>query len=94
MTDKAKKVISLYVQSIVNDNKDIFEDVLFNGVTSDMDKDRIYAKMILNSLSFSTELAVQIILTLLDDADILAVTSDERLLQKLALKLHTDIFEK
>lgn len=50
--------------------------------------------MILNSLSFSTELAVQIILTLLDDADILTITSDERLLQKLALNLHTDIFEK
>lgn len=46
MTDKASKFISSYVQSVVNDNKEHFEEILLNGVTSEMDKDRIFVKMI------------------------------------------------
>ena len=36
MTEQASKVISTYVQSVVNDNKNQFEDVLMSGVTTDM----------------------------------------------------------
>ena len=93
MTDKASKFISAYVQSVVDDNKGCFEEVLLNGVTSDMDKDRIFVKMINNSISSSANLAVQIILSLLDESNILTITSDEKLLQKLSLKLYTDISE-
>lgn len=93
MTDKASKFISSYVQSVVDDNKGCFEEVLLNGVTSDMDKDRIFVKMINNSISLSANLAVQIILSLLDESNILTITSDEKLLQKLSLKLYTDISE-
>ena len=93
MTDKASKFISSYVQSVVNDNKEHFEEILLNGVTSEMDKDRIFVKMINNSISLSTNIAVQIILNLLDDSNVLPITSDEHLLQKLSLKLYTDISE-
>lgn len=93
MTDKASKFISAYVQSVVNDNKEHFEEILLNGVTPEMDKDRIFVKMINNSIYLSTNIAVQIILNLLDDSNVLPITSDEHLLQKLSLKLYTDISE-
>ena len=46
MTDKAKELISLYVQSVVQDSNSQFEDILMNNVTSDMNKDQIYVNMI------------------------------------------------
>lgn len=81
------------MQSVVNDNKEHFEEILLNGVTPEMDKDRIFVKMINNSISLSANIAVQIILNLLDDSNVLPITSDEHLLQKLSLKLYTDISE-
>ena len=94
MTDKAKELISLYVQSVVQDSNSQFEDILMNNVTSDMNKDQIYVNMILNSITLSTDLATQIVLDLLDSSGIIDITSDERLLQKLALRLHTDNLKK
>jgi hypothetical protein len=91
MTDKAKELISLYVQSVVQDSNSQFEDILMNNVTSDMNKDQIYVNMILNSITLSTDLATQIVLDLLESSGIIDITSDERLLQKLALRLHTDL---
>ena len=94
MTDKAKELISLYVQSVVQDSNSHFEDILMNNVTSDMNKDQIYVNMILNSITLSTDLATQIVLDLLESSGIIDITSDERLLQKLALRLHTDNLKK
>lgn len=94
MTDKAKELISLYVQSAVQDSNSQFEDILMNNVTSDMNKDQIYVNMILNSITLSTDLATQIVLDLLESSGIIDITSDERLLQKLALRLHTDNLKK
>lgn len=91
MTDKAKELLSLYVQSVVQDSNSQFEDILMNNVTSDMNKDQIYVNMILNSITLSTDLATQIVLDLLESSGIIDITSDERLLQKLALRLHTDL---
>lgn len=94
MTDKAKELISLYVQSVVQDSNSQFEDILMNNVTSHMNKDQIYVNMILNSITLSTDLATQIVLDLLESSGIIDITSDERLLQKLALRLHTDNLKK
>ena len=94
MTDKAKELISLYVQSVVQNSNSQFEDILMNNVTSDMNKDQIYVNMILNSITLSTDLATQIVLDLLESSGIIDITSDERLLQKLALRLHTDNLKK
>lgn len=94
MTDKAKELISLYVQSVVQDSNSQFEDILMNNVTSDMNKDQIYVNMILNSITLSTDLATQIVLDLLESSGVIDITSDERLLQKLALRLHTDNLKK
>lgn len=94
MTDKAKELLSLYVQSVVQDSNSQFEDILMNNVTSDMNKDQIYVNMILNSITLSTDLATQIVLDLLESSGIIDITSDERLLQKLALRLHTDNLKK
>lgn len=93
MSDKAKEFLNLYVQSIINDTSQQFEDALFEGVTKEMDKDRIYAKMILNSISLSVKLSTQIIIDMLDHYEIMKITSDEQLLQKLSLKIRTDISE-
>ena len=71
------------MQSVVNDNKEHFEEILLNGVTPEMDKDRIFVKMINNSISLSANIAVQIILNLLDDSNVLPITSDEHLLKAL-----------
>ena len=94
MTDKAKQLISLYVQGVIQDTSPQFEDVLMNNVTSEMSKDQIYVEMLLNAVALSTDLATQIILDLLDSTDILPITSDEKVLQKLALRLHTDSLKK
>ena len=94
MTDKAKQLISLYVQGVIQDTSPQFEDVLMNNVTSEMSKDQIYVEMLLNAVALSTDLATQIILDLLDSTDILPITSDEKVLQKLALRLHTDNLKK
>lgn len=94
MTDKAKQLISLYVQGVVQDTSPQFEDVLMNNVTSEMSKDQVYVKMLLNAVALSADLATQIILDLLDSTDILSITSDEKILQKLALRLHTDNLKK
>lgn len=56
MTDKAKELISLHIQQIINDNSEQIQEALFHEVDSSMDKDRIFAKMILNSISVSTTL--------------------------------------
>lgn len=94
MSDKAKEFLNLYVQSIINDTSQQFEDSLFEGITKEMDKDRIYAKMILNSISLSVKLSTQIIIDMLDHYEILKITSDEQLLQKLLLKIRTDISDQ
>lgn len=93
MSDKAKEFLNLYVQSMINDTSQQFEDALFEGITKEMDKDRVYAKMILNNISLSAKLSTQIIIDILDYYEILKITSDEQLLQKLSLKLRTDISE-
>lgn len=90
MTDKAKELLSVTVQQIVRDNMPQFENILFEGVLPEMDKDRILTKMILNSITLSVDLSTQIICEFLDSSDILNFPEDERLLQKLALKIHTD----
>lgn len=90
MTDKAKELLSLTVQQIVRDNMPQFENILFEGVLPEMDKDHILTKMILNSITLSVDLSTQIICEFLDSSDILNFPEDERLLQKLALKIHTD----
>lgn len=94
MTDKAKQLVSLYVQGIVQDSMPQFEDILMNNLTSEMSKDQVYVKMLLNAVTLSTDLATQIILDLLDSTDVLPITSDEKVLQKLALRLHTDNLKK
>lgn len=94
MTNKAKEVVSEYIQSIVNDAKPQFENILLNGVTSDLTKDEIYVKMIFNSISLSVNLATQIVFDVLDNANVLPIISDEKQLQKLSLRLHTDNVEK
>ncbi|MCQ5359248.1 hypothetical protein NE549_18265, partial [Blautia obeum] len=65
-----------------------------NNLTSEMSKDQVYVKMLLNAVTLSTDLATQIILDLLDSTDVLPITSDEKVLQKLALRLHTDNLKK
>ena len=94
MTDKAKQLVSLYVQDVVQDSMPQFEDALMNNVTPEMSKDQVYVKMILNAVTLSTDLATQIILDLLDSTDVLSITSDEKVLQKLALRLHTENLKK
>lgn len=94
MTEQASKVISTYVQSVVNDNKNQFEDVLMSGVTTDMSTEQILTKMIFNSITLSADLSTQIILQLLEDSNLLSINSDEHTLQKLSLKLHTDTLKK
>lgn len=94
MTDKAKQLVSLYVQGIVQDSMPQFEDILMNNLTSEMSKDQVYVKMLLNAVTLSNDLATQIILDLLDSTDVLPITSDEKVLQKLALRLHTDNLKK
>ena len=79
MTDKAKELVSLYVQSIVRDSDSQFEDAIMNNV-----------KMVHNAVTLSVDLSTQIILDLLDYADVLPITSEEKVLQKLALRIHTD----
>lgn len=90
MTDKAKELISLCVQDIIKDNTEQINEALFNGVTHDMDKDRIFSKMILNSLSVSTILTTQIVCEILESKNLISINSDEKLLQKLSLQIHTD----
>lgn len=90
MTEKAKQIINVYVQNVVNDSKSQFENILLNGVTPEMSKDEIYVKMFFNSITLSTDLAVQIIIDLLDSANVLSITSDEKALQKTLLRLRTD----
>lgn len=89
-----KQLVSLYVQGIVQDSMPQFEDILMNNLTSEMSKDQVYVKMLLNAVTLSTDLATQIILDLLDSTDVLPITSDEKVLQKLALRLHTDNLKK
>lgn len=90
MTDKTKEVLSLCVQNIIDERIPDFEDALFAGVTSDMDKDRVYTKMILNSISLSVDIAVQLICELLDTANVVPFTADDKHLQKFLLKLRTE----
>ena len=94
MTDKAKQLVSLYVQDVIQDSMPQFEDALMNNVTPEMSKDQVYVKMLLNAVTLSTDHATQIILDLLDSTDVLSITSDEKVLQKLALRLHTDNLKK
>lgn len=44
MTDKAKQLVSLYVQDVVQDSMPQFEDALMNNVTPEMSKDQVYVK--------------------------------------------------
>ena len=90
MTDKTKEVLSLCVHDIINQNKPQFEDVLFAGVTNGMDKDRIYVKMIMNSISLSVDIAVQLICEILDETGIIPFKTDEKELQKLILRIRTE----
>lgn len=75
-------------------HSDPAKTILMNNLTSEMSKDQVYVKMLLNAVTLSTDLATQIILDLLDSTDVLPITSDEKVLQKLALRLHTDNLKK
>mgnify|MGYP006935427500 FL=1 len=80
MTDKAKELVSLYIQSIVRDSDSQFEDAIMNNVTPDMNFNQIYVKMVHNAVTLSVDLSTQIILDLLDYADVLPITSEEKVL--------------
>lgn len=90
MTDKTKEVLSLCVQDVIKQNMSQFENVLLNGVTPDMDKDTIYVKMIMNSISLSANIAVQFICELLDETGIIPFKTDEKELQKWILRFSTE----
>ena len=90
MTDKTKEVLSLCVQNIINEKMPEFENALFVGVTSDMDKDTIYVKMLFNAISLSVDSSVQLICDLLDEAGIIPFNTDEKDLQKRILRLRTE----
>lgn len=94
MTDKSKELLSLCVQDIIDDSKPQFERVLLNGVTRDMDKDNIYVKMIMNSISLSVDIAVQIICELLDSTGVVPFKSDEKEIQELLLRIRTKNMSK
>lgn len=94
MTDKAKELINLRIQKLISDNQNQICDSLFNGLTDDMSHEKLYAKMILNSIMLSVDISIQIICEILESEDLIHLESDEKLLQKLSLKLKTEILEK
>ena len=94
MTAKTKELLSLCVQDVVNQNKPQFENILLNGATPDMDKDRLYVKMIMNSISLSVDIAVQLICDLLDETGIIPFKNDEKEIQKRILQIRTENMSK
>lgn len=89
MTDSASKLINAYVQKILDDNPEIFENYLLNGVDDCSEIERALTKMIMNSVRVSTSISVQIIMNILEEEGIISINSDEKILLKNLLKIYT-----
>lgn len=84
MEQTTAKAIELSVRDMVIQNLDTISEKLLSGTTDTMTEKELTVTMMLNCVSLSTSLAVQAVLGILQDAQIIGI--DEHLIAKLLLK--------
>ena len=92
MKETTVKALNLAVDDMLKREQSSIEQCILSNITDDMTQEKIFAKMILNSLSVSVKLSTQSILSLLEESGILLL--DEREIEKHLLKHLSSRIEK
>ena len=85
MEETTKKAIEESVRNVISTNREYITESIFDGVYDGMTQTKANAKMISNCIFLSTSLAVQVVLNLLQESNVLHL--DEREIAKQLLKL-------
>lgn len=62
-TNQLCELFSAEISKAFDENKELIQEQLFNGASSDMTEEQIYSKMIINSILLSANLSAQVLLT-------------------------------
>lgn len=92
MKETTVKALNLAVDDMLKREQSSIEQCILSNITDDMTQEKIFAKMILNSLSVSVKLSTQSILSLLEESGVLRL--DEREIEKHLLKHLSSKLEK
>lgn len=84
MKDLTLDALYSSIDSIISENQDVIEQVLFQHTDSSMSAEEVLARMIPNCLSLSVKISVQLTLELLQSHGVFEI--DEREIAKIYLK--------
>lgn len=85
LSELQKSVIDQCVQEIINDSFAAYPDALIHDIADDATREKVYAKMLVNSVRLSVSLSVQLVFELLEQSEMIHVTDDEGNLRRLLL---------
>ncbi|WP_297642813.1 hypothetical protein [uncultured Bacteroides sp.] len=85
MTALEAKYIENLVTKCIQDNSDAIQESLISGFDSSMKSEEVLSKMIIRSVSISSQISVQIVMELLEQAGV--VKLDEERLKRLSLHI-------
>lgn len=86
MHEYTSQIITKTVNNVINSNTEAINHNMFNNITDNMTLEQAVPIMIANSISISADIAVKIILEILDTNDILPIDIDEDTYRKLIIK--------
>lgn len=78
-------IITKVITDYLNSNLPAIRDHVLTGTKENMTEHEFYTQTLLNSIRVSTDLSVKIILGLLENLELIHLTSDEKELRKLLL---------
>lgn len=84
MEEMTVRAINKAVEDMIKRNSEVIAEQLLTGALESDSLEKVYSKMFLNCVSLSTSIAVQAVIGLLQDAQILSL--DEHQMAKLLLK--------
>lgn len=85
MTNLEERFIEIFVKNCIQDNSEAIQEFLLSGFDGNMKPEEIFPKMIIRSVSISSQISVQIVMKLLEQAGV--VKLDEERLKRISLHI-------
>lgn len=79
MTELLAQTIKKIIAEQISENEETIQNILLSGTDDTMCSEKIFSLMILNSVSLSVNMSVQLITELLTNAGIIDVADEEHL---------------
>lgn len=84
MNETTIKALNKATENFIKSNNGVIAEKITDGINESDNESIVYAKMLNNCISLSTSLAVQAVMSILEDANVICL--DERQIAKLYLK--------